>query len=89
MGYIRNRKPEEKIIQNRKTAKNSAKTENRIQNRQNGDKWGMQSKIYRGIYLGPIHMEVGKPGKVRYPTSGYSKRKLAFTYYIYNPAALW
>ena len=39
LGYIRNRKTEEKIIQNRKTAKKKAKTENRILNRKQLIQW--------------------------------------------------
>jgi len=48
LGYIRNRKTEEKIIQNRKTAKKfsqNRKTENKV--RYNGDKCG--------VYVKPLH----------------------------------
>ena len=53
LGCIRNHKTEEKIIQNRK--KNSAKTENRIQNRQNTDTILMvTSATYRANYANTL-----------------------------------
>ena len=50
LGCIRNRKTEEKIIQNRKTAKNFGQNRKPhtkpSENRYNGDKWGIQSKLH-------------------------------------------
>ena len=65
LGCIRNCKTEEKIIQNRKTAKNSAQTENRIQNRQKTDKT-VTSAAYRANYANTLfHQSICEcPGRV-------------------------
>ena len=52
-GVLETAKTEEKIIENRKTAKKSAKTENRIQNRQKTDTM-LTSAAYRANYTNTL-----------------------------------